>query len=254
MPIRRLNYTNRRKLSREHVRISLSGGNDGQPRTFSAEFALPLGLPGAARVFVEAYRTSPAARMRFSFGTVDAIRPPAPDECRLTEFTHDLPPLFRVKITDSGERRGRLIADVQRIRPLMPDDQPDKRRGILYTAWRDNDGLVWKLEFDASHGPTLWIDNRADPFHDLPQKTEFKALVYPEIMRRALIEALHDEHSIDDPESWHHRWRMFPSRAFGFMEPIPPDDDERREWVDAAVRWCARKAGFVAAFAPTEEE
>lgn len=253
MPIRRLNYTKRRKLNREQVRITLSPADQDQPRTFSVEFNLPAFLPGSARIFVEAYRTSPAARMRFPFGTVDSPRHPAPHECLLTDFAHDLPPLFRVKITDFGERRGTLIADVQRIQPVLPDDQPDHRTGILYTAWRNNDGLVWELEYDDSLGPILYIDDRADPFHDLPTKIEFKALVYPEIMRQALTEALRDGHSIEDVEGWQSKWISFPRIAFGFTEALPADG-EREEWIDAAVRWCARKAGFAAALAPAEVE
>lgn len=251
MPIRRLNYTKRRKLSRDQVQITLSPSDEDQPRTFSAEFKLPSDLPGSARIFVEAYRTSPAARMRFPFGTVDAPRQPAPDACRLTDFSHDLPPLFRIKITDVDERRGRLVADMQRIQPIVPDDKPDRRRGILYTAWRGNDGLVWELEFDDTLGPILYIEEQADPFHELPSKIDFKALVYPELMRQALREALRDGHDLDDPEGWQAKWISFPRIAFGFTESLPADD-EREEWIDAAVRWCARKTGFAAALAPTE--
>jgi hypothetical protein len=252
MPIRRLNYTKRRKLNRDQARIRLSPPEEGQPRSFVAELDLPGDLPGSARVFVEAYRTSPAARMRFAFGTVDALRHPQPEELRLSEFPDDLPPLFRVKVTDATDRRGTLLADAQRIRPQMPDEQPDHRRGILYTTWRNNDGLVWELEFDDARGPVLYIDERADPLRELPSRTDFKALVYPEIMRRALTAAFDDEHSFEDPESWQARWVSFPRLSFGFTEPIPPDD--REAWIESAVRWCSRKARFIDAIAPKEAE
>lgn len=253
MPIRRLNYTKRRKLSRQDVRISLSGGNDGQPMTFQAEFQLPPGLPGSARIFVEAYRASPAARMRFPFGTVDAIRHPSRDACRLSEFANDLPPLFRVKITDTSGTRGRLLAEAHQIQPVLPEDTPDRRVGILYTAWRNNDGLVWDLDLETDTGPTLYLDQHADPFHELPARLEFKALVYPEIMRRVLTQILGDDDSLEDPEGWQPKWARFP-RSLGFTEPIPSDRESRDDWIDRAVRWCARKAGFVAALAPREGE
>lgn len=254
MSIRRLNYTKRKKLTLDQVHITLAPLGQGRPRTFNANLTLPSGLAGHARVFVEAYRSSPAARMRFDFGTVSDLRAPAAEQRRLTEFDDDLPPpLFRVKITDNNEQPGRLVADAQRIRPLDPDEQPDKQRGILYTQWRDNDGPVWELDIlDDIRGPVMYIDQTADPHKELPGRIEFRALVYPEIMRRMLTRALDD--SRDDPEGWQHTWLQFPRQMFGFMDPPPngDDSDANKDWVDTAVRACSRSAGFCQAMAPKE--
>lgn len=257
MSIRRLNYTKRKKLTLDQVHIALSPAGQGRLRMFTADLTLPSGLPGDARIFVEAYRSSPAARMRFDYGTVSALQAPPAGQRQLTEFDDDLPPpLFRVKITDNNEQPGRLVADAQRIRPLDPDEQPDKQRGILYTMWRDNDGLVWELDIlDEVRGPVLYIDQTADPYKELPGRIEFKALVYPEIMRRMLTRALADD-SRDDPEGWQHTWLQFPRQTFGFMDPPPTRDDldENKDWVDTAVRACSRSAGFCQAMAPKETE
>lgn len=257
MSIRRLNYTKRKKLTLDQVRVALSPASEGRPRTFTAGLTLPSGLPGDARVFVEAYRSSPAARMRFDFGTVSALTPPTAEQRRLTEFNDELPtPLFRIKITDNNEQMGRLVADAQRIRPLNPDEKPDKQRGILYTQWRDNDGTVWELDIlDDVQGPVLYIDQTADPHKELPNTIEFKALVYPEVMRRMLMMALEDD-SRDDPSGWQHTWLQFPRQTFGFTDPPPnvDDKDENKDWVDRAVRACSRNAGFCQAMAPKETE
>lgn len=255
MSIRRLNYTKRKKLTLSQVHIALASTDQGRPRTFTADLTLPTGLPGDARVFVEAYRSSPAARMRFDFGTVANLRPPTLEQRRLKEFDDDLPPpLFRIKITDNSDQPGRLVADAQRIRPLDPDDRPDKQRGILYTQWRDNDGPVWELDIlDDLRGPVMYIDQMADPHRELPRKTEFKALVYPEVMRRMLTKALTDD-ARDDPEGWQHTWLQFPRQTFGFNDPPPNTDnpDDHKDWVDEAVRACSRRAGFCQAMAPRE--
>lgn len=257
MSIRRLNYTKRKKLTLDQVRLALSPVGQGRPRTFTADLTLPSGLSGDARVFVEAYRSSPAARMRFDFGTVSAMLPPTVEQRRLTEFDDELPPpLFRVKITDNHEQPGRLVADAQRIRPLDPDEQPDKQRGILYTDWRDNDGPVWELDIlDEVRGPILYIDLTADPHRELPGRIEFKALVYPEIMRRMLMMALSDD-SRDDLGGWQHTWLQFPRQTFGFANPPPngDDPDANKDWVDLAVGACSRNAGFCQAMAPKEIE
>jgi hypothetical protein len=260
MPIRRLNYTNRKKLTRDQVRIRLLPGANGDPRPFEADLHLPPDLPGEARVFVEAYRSSPAARMRFDFGSVHAIKPPPLEQRRLAEFHDDhRPPLFRVKVTDVTHEPGRLLADAHQIRPLDPDEQPDQRQGILYVAWRDLDGPVWAMDLEDERGPQLLIDAKADPHHDLPDRTEFKALVYPEVIRRVMTWILIDQkgESIEDPESWHALWVRFPQRSFGFSEEPPAadaDDEDKRAWIDDAVRWCSRQAGFCEAIAPREEE
>lgn len=258
MSIRRLNYTKRKRLTLDQVRIALSPAGQGRPRTFSADLNLPSGLPGDARIFVEAYRSSPAARMRFDFGTVAALQPPAAEHCRLTEFDDDLPPpLFRVKITDTNDQPGRLVADAQRLRPLDPDEQPDRQRGILYTQWRDNDGPVWELDIlDDRRGPVLYIDQTADPDRVLPSTLQFKAFVYPEIIRRILTEVLDDQDSSEDPEGWQRAWLNFPRQRFGFMVPAPTDNDDdlKKGWVDDAVRWCSRTSGFCQALAPKETD
>jgi len=259
MPIRRLNYTKRKKLTREQVRIRLSPSAHGGARTFDADLTMPPGLPGDARVFVEAYQASPAARMRFDFGTVDAMHPPPMEKRRLEDFNNDLPPLFRVKVTDARDQPGKLLADAHQIRPVDPDEKPDRRQGILYISWDDNDGLPWRLELDDDRGAILYIDETADPNHELPGRIEFRALVYPEIIRRVLTSILieHEGQFIEDSESWHGRWVSFPHDGFGFTDP-PPDPDEedmeKQAWIDAAVRWCSRRAGFCAALAPREDE
>ncbi|TVQ32369.1 MAG: hypothetical protein EA376_05735 [Phycisphaeraceae bacterium] len=197
--------------------------------------------------------------MRFDFGSVDAIQPPPLETRRLHEFHEDMPaPLFRVKVTDVRETPGRLLADAQKIRPVDPDEKPDQRRGILFTSWRDNDGPVWELEFEDPRGPQLFIDKTADPHHDLPGTPEFRALVYPEIIRRSLTWVLIDEEGkcIEDPEFWHGRWLNFPRDAFGFREAPPAsgaDSAEKRMWIDEAVKWCSQKAGLCRSIAPQEE-
>lgn len=251
MAIRRLNFTKRKKLTRDEVRIRLSERVEGEPRTFHADLNLPGELPADALVFIEAQRASPFARMRFPWGTVGAPRPP---EGRvLTDFPEELgPPVFRVKVTSSDGTRGKLLAEAHRIQPVDPSEQPDNRRGILPISWQNNDGLVWKLDVDDSAGPRLFIDETADPFRDLPARAYFRALIFPEVMRQVLTYILRDADSLDELETWRQTWISLPRLSFGFTEAYPREDDhaEQDAWVDAAVKWCARKAGFCRAMAP----
>jgi len=254
MSIRRLNYTKRMKLTHDHVRIRLSPSVVGQPRGFEVDLALPK-LSPTGRVYVEAYRTSPAARMRFDFGTVEKPISPAAAALLLTEFADDIAPLFRVKIVDAADQNGKLLAEAHQLKALDPDEISSPKSGILRTAWRDNGGLVWDVDLNDEGGPILYIDQTADPHRDLPRRIEFRALVYPEIIRKVLTEIIVNEPgSIEDTERWHYKWIRFPRDTFGFAEALPaPDDDEGRiDWIDAAVRHCSRKADFVRAMTPTE--
>ena len=257
------NYTNRLKLNREHTQIALSPKKDSHDgvRTFDAELSLPDKLHPDALVFIEAYRASPPARMRFEWGRVSDLQPP--DDRRLTDFANDpRPPLFRVKVTDVAEHPGRLLADGSQIRPTDPDKAPDTRKGILYTSWGNNDGPVWAVNFENIDGPELIIDESADPDHDLPLTKHFRALVYPEIIRQVLTRLLLSEDEggegelHDDTLSWPKQWLYFPRDAFGFSQPPPDTEADRQirlDWVNDAVNHCAKKAGFCTLLAPEED-
>lgn len=254
MPIRRLNYTRRQKLTREQVRIRLLQDGQGS-RPFDAELRLPQQLPDDALVFVEAYRSSPSTRMRFDFGTVGRLSPPPLDDRRLEDFGEDLTSvLFRVKVTDVNSQRGKLLADAHRIKPIDPMQEPDRRQGILNTEWVDLEGLVWDVDVRCSSGPRLLIDKHADHEKTLPDDLRFQALVYPQVLRRVLETVVGDLDSVGDSESWEGRWFHFAKTLPGMAaEELRPDDDGERkmEWVESAVRRFAQYHHFRDRFAPT---
>ena len=257
------NYTDRRRITRRQTRIALTSARlvaDGV-RTFNADLDLSDKLPGDARVFIEAYRANPPVRMRFDWGTVASPDPPA--DRRLADFAGDpRPPLFRVKVTDAQQQPGRLLADASQIRPADPDEPPQTKRGILYTEWGDNHGPVWKVGFDFHLGPKLTIDRTADADGQLPLRREFRALVYPEIIRIVLTRLLFSEDDgaagelADDTLDWPKQWLHFPRRAFGFTQDPPAigaERDAKLDWITDAVDHCARAAGFCAMLAPKGE-
>lgn len=258
------NYTNRKPLKRHQTKIALSSGKEAEDgiRTFTAELELSEKLPNDAKVFIEAYRGSPPARMRFDWGTVSNLQPP--EDRRLSDFANDPRlPLFRVKVTDVGEHPGRLLANGSKIKPTNPDETPDTKRGILYTYWGNNNGPVWKIDFENQEGPQLIIEEKADPDHQLPLRKEFQALVYPEIIRKVLTRLLFGEDDggegelSDDTLDWPKRWIHFPRDSFGFTEPPPTigaERDEKNDWIEEATNHCCREAGFAALLAPTEDD
>lgn len=255
MPIRRLNFTKRRRLTSQEVQIHLSPASQGLPRLFDVHLQLPSDLPPDGRVFVEAYRTSPPARMRFDFGSVSRLEPPPSDRRRLSAFTEDVPPpQFRVKVTDVSARRGRLLAE-GRIRPVVPDEDSRKRSGILHVYHKDLEGLVWDLDFDnPGYEPTLFIDDTADAARDLAHDPRFIALVYPEVLRRTLAKILIDDRDLAE-DGWGAPWMKFARGIPDVRSEEPASGAEREEWetwIAEVVKAFARQKHFQSAFAQPE--
>src|SRR6266571_2707793 len=104
--IRRINYTGRRRINREDVKIVIYDGNGG-PAKFDARLELSsYSLPPDAIVFVEAYRQT--FLMRFNFGSISRIE--LPSDRFLTEFESPEGILFRVKVTSKSPEQGKLLA------------------------------------------------------------------------------------------------------------------------------------------------
>lgn len=238
MPVKRLNFTNRSKLTRDQANVLVHPGN---PATFTAELNL-LHLPesaGSARVFVEAYHRT--TRMRFPFGTVAHITPPSLLESRLTEFPDWKEVSFRVKVTDVGDSPGRIIAWANNIHPKGPDD--DQQNDLV--RWKDADlnGLLWDIEFDDK-GPVVLVEKTVG-HGSIGQDFRFIAVAYPEILRRSLVQALLVEKiPSDDSEHWFCAWTQGYLKGQLGLPSVPEDVDDiepRREWIEQAVNAFGRQ-------------
>ena len=117
---RRFNYTDRQKINRDDVSISL---HKERRRTRLrrelqlADYKLDKITP-PPQVYVEAYRGAWALWKRFDFGRFGTIRPP--DDRSLDEFGVPEGILFRVKVSATGDDAlGRLLAEADGIAPRL---------------------------------------------------------------------------------------------------------------------------------------
>jgi hypothetical protein len=121
--IRRFNYTGRRKIAKEHARISIRQA-DGVA-TFAADLSLKrYGFPAAARVFVEAFRQT--VLMRFDWGTIG--HPERPPRIALSEFASTEGLWFRVKVVDAqgnDSSPARILGLANKITPAHADAPAD---------------------------------------------------------------------------------------------------------------------------------
>lgn len=233
----RLNFTGRRKISRNHVTITVSG--IGGIESFTAELQLDrYGFPSTAAVIVEAYRQ--LELVRFDFGTVGNLTPPA--NCRLSEFGTLNGLRFRVKVVSTTEPRGRLLAVADRINPRNQQQQSLPRVPLLAVRAQDLGREVWRLDF--SDEPMLLVNPRVVPKKHLVESIEFQTLALPEILRSILSRILLVEkvRSAEDSDDWTSRWLRFAESMPG-VGKIPETDNPAADvdWIDAAIssfcRW-----------------
>lgn len=235
MPVKRLNFTNRVKLTREQANILIY---PTEPATFEAVLDLSH-LPehaANARVFVEAYHRT--TRMRFDFGTVRQITTPI--DRQLLEFDDWKSISFRVKVTDMTESPGRIVAWANNIHPKSPDDQPEND----LVRWKDAelDGRLWDMDFDEK-GPYVLVEKQIG-HANVGTDALFIATAYPEILRRTLQEALLNARvAEDDPEHWFSTWYTgyFGSRFHLPKVPDAHDQEARRQWIENTVNAFARQ-------------
>ena len=135
--IRRLNYTQRKRIQQHRISIELHETDEDNPLTFSANIDLGgMGLPSDALVVIIANRDRVA--MRFDWGTVVSPNPPL--DCRLTDISSN--PIFRVMVL-APDGSGRLLALADRIKPK----QGNTSASLLWLQEEDLGKEVWRLDF-----------------------------------------------------------------------------------------------------------
>lgn len=222
--LRKLNFTERAKIPRTSIRVSLRRDASGT-LLFDPQISLDGFPPG--RIFIEAYyRTS---FMRFDCGSVDAFV--MPDDRSLRDIDSGGLVHFRVKVVDGH----RIVAVADDIVVSEENERTAARTPLLPVNFTDTLGQqAWRLAFEPS-GPVLELNNRIDGIHDLAKKdAAFFALVYPAAVRQVLTQILlvDGRNAHDDGDEWWNLWIRWASR---FSPELPGGDDEAPFWIDEVV-------------------
>lgn len=231
---RHFNFTGRASIPADMVSaVVLPAGPDGV-RSFELRVGDlgSLGLPLAARVYVEPYVKS--SSMRFSFGTVGAIIPP--EDRNLPEIDDGAGVLFRVMVVDETDKVGRLLALADKIAPLGDEQQRD---ALLPLVTEDLGEAVWRLDAAKGAQPRLMINSR---YPGLKQKLLEDPLLMGAVLPLAVRDALRIVRDEDDEAlEWVARWRRFVEdvtdaevAALIFDE----GEDEGEEMDEAIARVC----------------
>lgn len=239
---RTFNYTGRRKIEQKDVSVTVR--EERGALRFDAELRLAsYHFPREAEVWVEAHRQN--LWMQFPWGTISA--PLAPSDRRLAEFDVADGILFRVRVVQpAGQEHHKLLGEADRVPFIKIGESTGNRKPLLTPVPEPLDELLWKLDFDHD-APRLLVNIDAKPsWKDAAQSDQFRALVYPEVLRRILDRALVQEKwtEDDEPGDWTTDWMRF-ARSLGVTWP-PPPPPERDAGTEECEAWIAEA---VAAFA-----
>ena len=235
--LRKLNFTERAKIPKTQVRVTLRRDGDGV-LVFESQLSFDgIDVAPAARVFIEAYyRTS---FMRFDCGSVAAFSPP--HDRRLTEIDGTSVVRFRVKVVDNAANDHRIVAVAEDI--IVSAEKPDAtgRMPLLPVNFSDALGQqAWRIAFEPN-GPVLELNNRIENVQDVAKNdAAFFSLVYPAAVREVLTQILlvegRDVH--EEGDDWWNLWLRWAGRYASAA--LPADDDEARFWIDDVVSaFCA---------------
>ena len=233
---RRLNFTERYKISSQMVEITLrQPDDDSQTPTFDVELDLSsLALPPDARIRVEAYRNR--AAMRFDWGT--AGNPAPPTDRRLTDVPSR--PRFRVMVLDA-DGSGRLLALADKLTPHWQNT----RSSLLEVEFTELGMEVWRLKFDENGGsPILEVNKDIDDInHAVRHDDTFRSLILPEALRAILTRALiidgENPDDVDDGGNWT-PWMRYVKEFYREEFPQVDNDADKNnaaisDWIDGAV-------------------
>jgi hypothetical protein len=244
---RRLNYTKRKRILREHYSISQQQAREGEPPVASVTLDLSsYDLPSDARVFVDAYRHS--TWQRFDCGTVRDIR--MPEDRTLRDFGTGDGVRFRIRVVEApssdGEAHSRILAAADNIRPVRDGSVRSLLPMEPDSSLREE---VWRLDIDENDGPLIRMSTHlVSDRHALARHPVFLSLVMPEVLRQILRWALEDGRPND--EEWdtpRGRWILQGCRLLGLREPPEELDDdwpEREQWIDQVVTQFCRRHGL----------
>ena len=235
--LRRFNYTDRKRISKDDAIVKIRSGGAGQIPIFDIELRLEqygfAALDPDARVRVEAHRGN--AAQRWDFGTVSNLTPPPEHERCLTEA----PVTSQFKVVVVADGSGRLLGASQHIKPQLP------RESLIPLDQVDLEGEVWRIDFgDGDDLAVLQVNSRLEMISEIARSNDqFIALVMPQVLRTVLTQIILVEGAdADDTESPHSAWINF-ARSLRPGEPPKVtdsgDDAQRRrarEWIDEVVR------------------
>lgn len=239
--MKRFNYTGRKKVLRDDVKIRLQGDFNDKPIVDVAINLSDYSFPQGSSVFLEPHQKTRFMRIGLG-GTADSVRR---NSIKLSEFDDAQDIDFRVKVVDASQ--GLLLGIAENIKPYSKDDQLDEnQKSILPVSSVDlsSYGVLWRISQDEQKA-VLEIECELGSRDQVVRSLMFRAFIWPAAMRQILVGVLSEndwDPELSDPQDLSTRWLMF-TRQIGAGMPVKNAVDRNEEWIDNAVRILTGRIG-----------
>lgn len=243
--IRRLNYTDRKRIDKTTVSITIDKAHS--PRIVAADISAALaasaGLPSDARIILEGYCRYHVERI--PMGTVGApvskitARPLACADGIADRLR------FNVKVVQKTGGPGLLKALAKSVPPVFINDL-SLGLGILRTGLKDLKNQIWQLHIDED-GPILYLNEAIKGAQNAFRSDEVVvSLILPEILRQILLKVVFDDQGevvkfdAYEADAWQRDWIMFAGSMGESVENLGEKADAE-DWVSGCVsKFCAK--------------
>ncbi|WOJ92927.1 hypothetical protein R0135_14190 [Congregibacter variabilis] len=230
--MKRFNYTGRKKILREDIKIRLQGGFCDKPVVDVAISFADYDFPSESSVFLEPQRKTRFMRIALGAAAVSVRR----NGVQLSEFDDAEGLDFRVKVVD--EAQGLLLGVAENIKPYNKDDQlDDNQLSILPVSSSDlsSYGVLWRVEY-SDQKAVLQVERELGSRDQVVRSLMFRGFILPAAMHQILAKILSEDwdEDLSEPEELSTRWLLF-ARQIGAGLPDKGSEDHE-EWIDSAVR------------------
>jgi hypothetical protein len=177
--------------------------------------------------------------MKFDLGTIDTLK--VPPILVLGEVDRSGSVLFRLKVVDTTQDKGKILGSALGIQPSN-ENEIDGKKSFFPVIYRDLVEEIWKVEINNGDRPRLILNNRIQGVgHKLQTNALFQGLLLPAALR-IVVEDLVREFEADDEDEpgWKEEWLQYCRNALGaVVDPATLDQEKKKDWVDDVVkRFC----------------
>lgn len=239
--MKRFNYTGRKKILREDVKIRLHGTFDEKPKVDVAIELTDYEFPAGGDVFLEPQRKT--RFMRIPLGKVsNNLRK---NSIQLEEFDDAEDLSFRVKVVDQEE--GLLFGIAENIKPYdKSNQQDDNQLSILPVSSVDLSaaGVLWRVEY-GEQKVILQIERELGTREQVVRSLLFRGFILPAAMRQILIYVTSEpwDPELSDPEELPTCWLLFARQLGAGLPSLNASMAEKEEWADTVARILAFQIG-----------